>query len=216
MKALLKCRVNGWVFIAFTLLYFAVIAVTGFFTSLSIIGYTYSSLTNVTEREDGYADAVYTYTVEGEPHTYTREISAVTSALAPVAETVFYFREYPDTQTEALNIVIYPIFIVILGSAFSGVIKFAQTKLDDKSPRLGEFRAPTVITLVSLIPAVFLTVRTCNLYTSAQSDLVLAKKSVVSGGALLINIGLILLMWGICSKVREYRLKAKDKNTASE
>lgn len=216
MKALLKCRVNGWVFIAFTLLYFAVIAVTGFFTSLSIIGYTYSSLTNVTEREDGYADAVYTYTVEGEPFTYTREIMAVASGLAPAAETVFYFREFPDTQTEALNIVIYPIFIVILGSAFSAVIKFAQTKLNDKSARLGEFRIPAVITLLSLIPAVILTILTCHMYTSAKSDLAMAKKSIISGGALLINIGLILLMWGICSKVREYRLKAKDKNTASE
>ena len=216
MKALLKCRVNGWVFIAFSFLYFAVIAVTGFFTSLSIIGYTYSSLTNVTERDDGYADAVYTYTVEGEPYTYTREIAAVTSGLAPAAETVFYFREFPGTQTEALNIVIYPIFIVILGSAFSGVIKFAQTKLDDKSARLGEFRIPTVITLLSLVPTIIFTIRTCHLYTSAEGDLALAKKSVISGGALLINIGLILLMWGICSKVREYRLKAKDEETASE
>ena len=216
MKSLLKCRVNGWVFLAFTLLYFAIIAVAGFFTALHIIGYTYSGLTHITDREDGYADAVYTYTVNGEPYTYTREIMAETAQFAPVAETVFYFREFPDTQTEALNIVIYPIITVILGSCFSGLIKFAQTKLNDKSARLGEFRIPAVITLISLIPSIIFTIMFCNLYTSAQSDLVLAKKSVISGGALLINIGLILLMWGIASKVREYRLKAGEKEAPAQ
>lgn len=213
MKRLLKCRVSGWIFFAFTLLYFAGLSIVGFFASLNIIGYTYSRLVSVDNDDGGsMASALYSYKVEGEIYSYTKEIPAVTSNLAPTAETVFYFRRFPSVTTEALNIVIYPIITAILGASFSVVFKHGQNKFPEKPYRLSDYKAPTIISIISFIPAAVLTTLLCNLNTSAEDDINTAADSIFALRGLLILIGCLILMWGIIVKVKERKKELSEEN----
>lgn len=211
MKRLLKCRVSGWIFLAFTLLYFAGLSVVGFFATLNIIGYTYSGLVSVEEKGEGISDALYYYKVGGDVYYYTKEIPTVTARLAPTAETVFYFRRFPSVTTEALNIVIYPIVTAVLSASFSAVFKHGQNKFPENPSRLSEYKAPTVISLISFIPAAVLMVLLCNLNTSAEDDINTAITSIFALRGLLILAGALLLMWGIIVKVKEYRKKPLEE-----
>ena len=211
MKRLLKCRVSGWIFLAFALLYFAGLSVVGFFASLNIIGYTYSGLVNVEEKGEGVTTALYSYKVEGEVYTYIKEFPSVTSGLAPTAETVFYFRRFPSITTEALNIVIYPIVTAILGASFSAVFKHGQNKFPEKPSRLSEYKIPAAISLVSFIPAAVLMIMACNLNTSAEGDMETTISSIFALRGLLIIVGSLLLMWGIIVKVKESRKRLLEE-----
>lgn len=211
MKRLLKCRVSGWIFLAFTLLYFAGLSVVGFFATLNIIGYTYSGLVSVEEKGEGISDALYYYKVKGDVYYYTKEIPTVTARLAPTAETVFYFRRFPSVTTEALNIVIYPIVTAVLSASFSAVFKHGQNKFPENPSRLSEYKVPTVISLISFIPAAVFMVLLCNLNTSAEDDINTAITSIFALRGLLILAGALLLMWGIIVKVKEYRKKPLEE-----
>lgn len=212
MKRLLKCRVSGWIFLAFTLLYFAGLSVVGFFASLNIIGYTYSGLVSVEEKKgESVATALYSYKVEDEIYTYKKDIPAVTANLAPGAETVFYFRRFPSVTTESLNIVIYPIITAIFGASFSVIFKHAQNKFPEKPSRLSEYKVPTAISLISFIPAAIFMILLCNLNTSAEDDIETAISSVFAIRGLLILVGALLLMWGIIVKVKEYRKRPLEE-----
>ena len=212
MKRLLKCRVSGWIFLAFTLLYFAGLSVVGFFATLNIIGYTYSGLVTVEEtKSEAEVSALYSYKVNGEVYTYSKEIPAVTASLAPSAETVFYFRRFPWVTTESFNIVIYPIVTAVLGASFSAVFKHGQNKFPEKPSRLSEYKVPAVISLISLIPAAVFVAMLCNLNTSVEDDMETAAASVFALRGLLILVGALLLMWGIIAKVKENRKKLSEE-----
>ena len=180
-------------------------SIVAFFTTLSIIGISYSELIEITDNR-----AVYEYQVDEKTYTYSEPLETP-EILAAQTETVFYFREYPSVRTGAVEVFIYPTFIAVLGLAFALIFKHGTDLLDESSSMLGEYLLPTILSILSLIPVCINVYEVCGLYTSVMSVFANAAESVYSASTTLWIINTNLLMWGVWAKIVEY---TKRKKTA--
>lgn len=179
-------------------------SIVAFFTTLNIIGISYSELIEITDDNR----AVYEYAVDENSYTYSEPLETP-EILASQVETVFYFREYPSVRTGATEVFIYPTFIAVLGLAFALIFKHGTDLLDESSSTLGEYLLPTIISILSLIPVCLNVYEVCGLYTSVMSAFANAAESVYSVSTTLWIINSVLLMWGIWAKLVEYNKKKK-------
>lgn len=207
MKKLLDLRVNGWIFLAFSCLFFVILAIAALFATLDIIGICYSELKEISV-ETGERLAVYEYIVEEESYNYSVPIGDTRDFLVPVTETVFYFKEYPSIQTyAAVEFFIYPTIIALLGLCFALIFRHGQDLLNGNSTRLGMYIAPLILTLLSLGFAWHNVTEACGIYTSLLSAASNYDESVKAIGKTLFVININLLVWGIWTKLVERRLK---------
>jgi len=209
MKKLLKLRVNGWIFLAFIFLYFAVMFITALFSTLQIIGICYSGITEITEEDERLAH--YEYTVDDKSYNYTVDIEDTSEFLVPQLETVFYFKEYPSVRTTSAAIFVYPALIAACGLAFALIFRHGTDELTEDSPILGAYVLPVLFSFVSLFPVCKNVWEVCGLYTSAMSAFENAQDSVYALAKSLGYINLNLLLWGIWAKLAERRRKKPAK-----
>jgi len=210
MNAFLKLRINGWIFLAFTCLYGAIMCITAFFSTIGIIGICYSDFIGTQNNQDGHY-AVYEYIVDDEPYRYQKPIETA-ELLMPQVETVFYFREYPSVRTGSLEIFIYPAFIALFGLGFALIFKHGVDNLDENSPKLGEYLLPIAVTVLSLFPVCKNVFEVCGLYTSVLSAFTNAEESVYSISTTLGIINMNLLMWGVWAKMVEHTKNKRENN----
>ena len=209
MRKLFRLRVNGWMFFAFIFLYFAIIFITAFFSTLQIIGICYSSLGEITE--DGQRLAHYSYTVDDRDYSYTVDIDDTSEFLVPQIETVFYFKEYPSVRTGSLEIFIYPALIAACSLAFALIFRHGADELNEDSAQLGAYIVPILFSIASLYPVCSNVWEVCGLYTSVMSAFENTRESVYSLAKSLGYINLNLLLWGVWAKIAERRSKNKGK-----
>lgn len=204
IKRLLDLRVNGWIFLAFTWLFIAVMSIAALLSTLDIIGICYSSFVCV---EDDRT-AVYSYIVGERSYTYSVPAENTSELLLPRTETVFYFKEYPSVRTSPLEIFIYPLITAAMGLAFALTLRHGLDNLGEGSSPFRPYAVPAAISALSLIPVCLNISWVCGLYTSILSAIVNIEESV---RAFSITLGLLngnLIMWGIWSKaVEKQRIK---------
>jgi len=179
-------------------------SVVAFFTTLNIIGISYSELVEITDNR-----AVYEYIADKDTYAYSKPLETP-EILAPQVETVFYFREYPSVRTGAVEVFIYPTFIAILGLAFALIFRHGTDLLTESSSMFGEYILPTILSILSLIPVCINVYEVCGLYTSVMSAFANAAESVYSASTTLWIINMNLLMWGVWAKAVEYSKKKKS------
>ncbi len=209
MKDLLRLRVNGWIFLAFVFLYFAVMSITALFSTLQIVGICYSGFTGITE--DGERLAHYGYEVDGTIYNYSVDIGDTSDFLVPQLETVFYFKEYPSVRTESAAIFVYPVFIAVCALAFALIFRHGTDELTEDSPQLKTYILPILFSIVSLFPVCKNVWEVCGLYTSSVGAFESAEDSVYALAKSLGYINLNLLLWGIWAKIAERRRKRPKK-----
>lgn len=207
MKKLFRLRVNGWMFLAFVFLYFAIMFITALFSTLQIIGICYSGLTEITE--DGERLAHYEYIADDRVYNYTVNIEDTSAFLVPQLETVFYFKEYPSVRTGSLEIFIYPALTAVCALAFALIFRHGTDELNEDSSQLGTYFLPILFSIVSLYPVCTNVWDVCGLYTSVMSAFENAQESVYSLAKSLGYINLNLLLWGVWAKIAERRRKNK-------
>lgn len=216
MKKLLDLRVNGWIFLAFSCLFFAVLAIAALFATLDIIGICYSELKEISV-ETGERLAVYEYIVDKEGYSYSVSIGDTREFLVPVSETVFYFKEYPSVQTyAAVEFFIYPTIIALLGLCFALIFRYGQDLLKSDSPRLGMYIVPLILTLLSLGFAWHNVTEACGIYTSLLSATSNSEESVKAIAKTLFIVNVNLLIWGIWTKLVERRVKKNSENKQNQ
>lgn len=214
MKRLMKCRVNGLVFLAFVFLYFAVLAICASWAVFILVDSGYSSFISLDEDENGENTATYSYTVDEKQYVYSVATATETPILVPQNERIFYFKDYPDVRTDPFITLINPILIMVMGAAFSLTFRVSQHHLYDDSSRFGSYIIPSIISLITLIPSGKSAFNACDFVISAHASEETTRSAVTSMSFILLIVGVNLLMWGIWAKVIESRAK-KRKNSES-
>lgn len=212
MKRLLKCRVNGLVFLAFVFLYFAVLAICASGAVFMLVDSAYSTFVSLDEGENGINTANYSYTVDETQYTYSVETVVDSPLLVAQNERIFYFKDYPAVRTDPFITLINPILIMVMGAAFSVTLRASQHHLYDDSSRFGSYLIPSIISFITLIPSGKSAFNACNFYISVHASEETTRSAVTSMSFILLIIGVNLLMWGIWAKVIESRAK-KRKNS---
>ncbi len=204
MKKLLDLRVNGWIFLAFSCLFFAILSIAALFATLNIIGISHSELKDITAERL----AVYEYVVEEESYSYTVDVGDTRDFLVPTVETVFYFKEYPSAQTyAAVEFFVYPTIIALLGLCFALIFRHGQDLLDEKSSKLGMYVFPLILTVLSLGFAWHNVTEACGMYTSLLSAASNYEESIKAISKTLLIININLLVWGLWAKLVEKKTK---------
>ncbi len=204
MKKMLDLRVNGWIFLAFSCLFFVILSIAALFATLDIIGISRSELKDITAERL----AVYEYVVEEESYSYTVDVSDTRDFLVPTVETVFYFKEYPSVQTyAAVEFFVYPTIIALLGLCFALIFRHGQDLLDEKSSKLGMYVFPLILTVLSLGFAWHNVTEACGMYTSLLSAASNYEESIKAISKTLLIININLLVWGLWAKLVEKKTK---------
>lgn len=212
MRRLFRLRVNGWIFMAFAFLYLAVMFITALFSTLQIIGICYSGITEITGEETRLAH--YEYKVDDRVYSYSVDIEDTSEFLVPQFETVFYFKEYPSVRTDSTALFVYPALIAACGLAFALIFRYGTDELSEESSTLGIFAVPIVFSIISLFPVCKNVWEVCGLYTSVMSAFENAQESVYALAKSLGYMNFNLLLWGVWSKIAEYRKKRQGGKKA--
>lgn len=209
MKKLLDLRVNGWIFLAFSCLFFVIAAIAALFATLDIIGICYSGLTDISA-ESGERLALYEYIVNEKVYRYSVPVGDTSELLVPMTETVFYFKEYPSVRTyAAVEFFIYPATIAVFGLCFALIFRRGLDCLNENSNRLRLYVVPLIFSLFSIGFVWHNVTEACGLYTSLLSAASNSEESIKAVSKTLLIVNINLLIWGTRTKSVE---RKKEKN----